>query len=184
MWDPAWKPGKSTLATFDSLPRHAALAIPALHEALPIFELLIRKAPRRARYSFVLVQFTVLSTTPELALEDLAAQLRRYVTDHKGMAACTGTGEFAILVDDVDAMDEEDPSMNQLGRYIGASWRESTDKPDIMFTAAITDVSFITPTGDLMLSETVGWSRETLMDYEEYRTPASPFSLMWAPSGV
>jgi hypothetical protein len=183
-WDKSWKPGGPMLATFDAVPKHASIAIPDFDLARPIFELMIRTATRRTHYAFVLVQIDNLDELAEdgdaeEVFARLAQGLRRYVEENKTLVACTRKGEFAILLDDVDAMDEEDETMGWFGKAL--PFRRQPDQPEVMITALVSDVEFNDPNADPMLAEIIEVTRESFIDYNEMR---SQLRYVWGPSGA
>lgn len=182
-WDKTWKPDGPMLATFDAIPKHASLAIPDFEAARPIFELMIRTAPRLTHYSFVLVQIDNLDEleedgATEGVLARLADGLRAYVAENNTLAACTRKGEFAILLNDVDAMDEEDETLGWFGKVL--PFKRIPEQPEVMITALVTDVEFNDPNADPMLTETIDVTREAFLEYNEMR---SQFRYVWGPSG-
>ncbi|MNU39104.1 hypothetical protein D3C71_277920 [compost metagenome] len=182
-WDRAWKPGGSTLKTFDAIPKHPSMEVPDFEMARPIFELMIRTAPRRTRYSFVLVQIDNLEELEQgrnaagVSVR-LADGLRRYVEENNTLAACTRNGEFAILLEDVDAMDEEDETLGWFSKAL--PFRRQPDQPEVMITALVTDVEFNDPNEDPMLLERIEVTRESFKEYNEMR---SQMRFVWGPAG-
>lgn len=180
-WDPAWKPGASTLRTFDAIPRHPDLEMPDFTHARPFFELMIRKAPRRTRYAFVMLQIDNLadlsSSDAAEVFSRLAAGLRGYIDENRTLAACTRRGEVVILLDDVDAMDEEDPTLGWLSKVLPFA-REKA-QPEVLITAVVAEIELEDPDADPMLDDVIEASRESLLVYNERR---STNRFVWGPT--
>lgn len=158
-------------------------AIPDFELARPIFELMIRSAPRRTHYAFVLVQIDNLDELEddgdtEGVLVRLAEGLRRYVEENHTLAACTRNGEFAILLEDVDAMDEDDETLGWFSKAL--PFKRQPDQPEVMITALVTDVGFNDPNEDPMLLERIEVTRESFKEYNEMR---SQMRFVWGPAG-
>jgi hypothetical protein len=109
----------------------------------------------------------------------LAAGLRSYVDENRTMAACTKPGEFLILLDDVDAMDEEDETLGWFGQVLPI--RRSNDKssPEVLFTAVASNMELNDPNDDPRLTEAIEASREAFELYNEMR---SQRRYVWGPT--
>lgn len=182
-WDREWKPAGPMLATFDAIPKHASMAIPDFELARPVFELMIRTAPRLTHFAFVLVQIDNLDELEEDGDTDgvlarLSEGLRSYVEENNTLAACTRKGEFAILLEDVDAMDEEDETLGWFGKAL--PFRRQPDQPEVMITALVSEVEFNDPNTDPMLLERIEVTRESFKEYNKMR---SQMRYVWGPAG-
>jgi hypothetical protein len=182
-WDKDWKPGASTLKTFDAIPKHASIDIPDFEIARPVFELMIRTAPRRTHYSLVAVQIDNpeelnAAETAQVASR-LAAGLRAYVDEYRTLAACTRPGEFLILLDDVDAMDEEDETLGWFGKVLPIRRGDDKSSPEVLFTAVASNMELNDPSEDPMLPDAIEASREAFELYNEMR---SRHRFVWGPT--
>jgi hypothetical protein len=182
-WDKDWKPLGATLKTFDAIPKHASIDIPDFEAARPVFELMIRTAPRRTHYSLVAVQIDNPeelnpAETAEVASR-LAASLRAYVDENRTLAACTRPGEFIILLEDVDAMDEEDETLGWFGKVLPIRRGNDKTSPEVLFTAVASNMELNDPNDDPMLTEAIEASREAFELYNEMR---SQRRYVWGPT--
>ncbi len=182
-WDKEWKPGGSMLKTFDAIPKHPSITIPDFEAARPVFELMIRTAPRRTHYSLVAVQIDNPeelnpAETAQVAAR-LAAGLRAYVDENRTLAACTRPGEFLILLDDVDAMDEEDETLGWFGMVLPIRRGDDKSSPEVLFTAVASNMELNDPSEDPMLAEAIEASREAFELYNEMR---SQRRYVWGPT--
>lgn len=181
-WDDQWSPGGSLLKSFDTLPSHPSVDIPDFDAARSLFETMIRTAPRRTHYAFVLVQIDNLGELDEdgdtaNVLVRLSRGLRRYVEEYGTLAACTRRGEFVVLLDDVDPMDEEDQTLGWFSKALPI--KRLPDEPEVLITAVVTDVELEEPTAYLDLGEIIEAGRESLIVYNEMR---SRVRFVWGPS--
>lgn len=181
-WDKSWKPGGPTVATFDAIDRHPSIEIPDFEAARPVFELMISKAPRKTHYAFVLLQIDnldeLLPHEAEGVFSRLAAGIRAYVIEHHTIAACTRRGEVAILLDDVDAMDEDDATLGWFSRSL--PFKRHDDQPEVLVTAVVTEMELNDPNEDPLLTDVIEESRNAITSYNEMR---SSFRFIWGPSG-
>lgn len=98
--------------------------------------------------------------------------------EHNTLAACTRNGEFAILLEDVDAMDEEDETLGWFSKVL--PFRRQPDQPKVMITALVSEVEFNDPNEDPMLLERIEVTRESFKVYNEMR---SQMRFVWGPAG-
>lgn len=163
--------------TFKATKRHPSMAIPDFESCRQQFLIMLHKGG----YAFVMLRIDNLDELFECeaegVLQRLSEGLAAYIGENPTLAACTRRGEVAILLRDVDAMDEEDDTLGWFSKALPL--RRQADQPKVFITAVVTDLAYPRMTCAEDLDDMIETSREAFELYNEHRS-SSPF--VWGPT--
>jgi hypothetical protein len=166
-----------SLREFKSIRRHPSMPIPDFDYCRKQFLIMLHKGD----YSFVMLRIDNLdkltSAEAESVLLRMSEGLGQYIAENPTLAACTGRGEVAILLEDVDAMDEEDETLGWLSRAL--PFRREDGQPEVLITAAVTDLMYPKLTNNGDLDDMIDASREAFRTYNRDRPPSR---FIWGPT--